>query len=154
MNPLDLITGNLWRAGAVGAGIAALVLGGLYYERGLRLDTVTQWQSSVLTSTREATDNPKLPVTGVPAAIAALHNSLASAQMALDNINQDTMDAKKRSDAERDALRAQMLELQQKQRASLDTIARLESRKPATSPAEAAAVIEQDSMSPWQGWTK
>lgn len=93
----------------IGAGIAVLALVALIWSwqsRGQQIETLEDWQDTVVESATLATVEPdengkrdRLAPEDVPAAIAALAASLQSADSTLDSISQGTMTAKAASDA-------------------------------------------------------
>lgn len=148
-------------------GLAALALFGLglllwsWHVRGREIASLTEWQDAVIISVTTATLEPDknggrktLKPAEIVNAIGVLRINLDRARSTLDQIDKDAKDAKSRSDASDAALRASLADAQQRYRTALDRIKGLESRKPAATPAEAAAAITEDSKAAWQGWTQ
>jgi hypothetical protein len=145
-----------------GAAIIAILLGLLlwsWHSRGLKIEALTSWQTSVVTAVTDATVEPgkdgkrkMLTPEGALAGIGTLKTSLDNALVALRDISKLAQDAKSRADAADKQLADEMAAFEKRYAAATRRISALEARKPAATAGEALIAIDGDSKAAWEGW--
>ncbi len=156
LSPYSLIL-KLVGIGLVVIALVALVMS--WMARGQEIESLKQWQSSVVISTTDATVLPDskgkrklLDAAAVPSAIAGLKRSYDSCHGAIDNANQLAALAKTRADNADAALANQLTLFQQTYSSAEKRIEALAGRKPEATPDLQCQAVTTDSRSAWEGW--
>lgn len=146
----------------VGVGLVVLALATLiwsWHARGQRIDSLEGWQSSVVEATTQAVvvpdrngRRPLIEASRVPAAIAGLAASLASADRSLTEIAGRTTQAQGRDRAADAALARENADLRRRYSSAEERIAELQAR-PAPQPGvDRCQTLEEDTRAPWELW--
>lgn len=156
------ITPFYWKL--IGGGVLALLIGAFiasWLARGREIDRLAEWQSTVVLATTQAAVEPdakgkrkSLSPDQVPAAIAALRLSVDYATSKLEAIDQASL-KEKAIQARLDEQLSAILAGQDRAAAgSSATIRDLLTRQSTGDREKDCAIMEEDSLSPWNGWRK